>query len=434
MPMKRPKLHPACKIFPPLGEDDLQELADDIAANGLRNPIVLYQGKILDGRNRWDACKLAGVDPQFRDFEGDDPLSWVISQNLTRRHLTASQRAVIALDLLPLLEQEAKDRQRLSQGRGKKGRKNLGGFPENGEAAEHAARITRSNAKYVRSVKQIKEQAPELIEKIRTGDLTVVEAQRLATIDQQREKERHARRGMKKQRTWRITAEQKVVKCDALIADPPYGITQEPWEPNDLETFTKTWCSRWAKCGADFIAIFWSQGKLLEGRSWFDESLEGYRFQQLLIWHASNNVAHKDRKCFKQTWEPIFLYRRIGSDRKVISPSKTWDTERHNGDCFVAAIPQTVYNGEDFKQHPCQKPVSVMRWLIHALTEVGDLVVSPFCGVAPCGIAATQVGRRYHGIEVSQKYRKIGEERIAAYGMDAVSIKGGRRSRLNGNR
>ena len=57
-----------------------------------------------------------------------------------------------------------------------------------------------------------------------------------------------------------------------------------------------------------------------------------------------------------------------------------------------------------------------MRWLINALTEPGEKVVSPFCGVAPCGIAAVQLGRKYHGIEISRKYRRIAEERIATYG------------------
>ena len=110
--MRRPPLHPACKIFPALGEPELQELADDIAENGLRNPIVMLKGKLLDGRNRWEACKIAKVEPHFTEFDGDDPIGWVVSLNLVRRHLTASQRAVVAFDLLPMMEKEAKQRQR----------------------------------------------------------------------------------------------------------------------------------------------------------------------------------------------------------------------------------------------------------------------------------------------------------------------------------
>ena len=112
--MRRPPLHPACKIFPALGREDLQELADDIAENGLRNPIVMCNAKLLNGRNRWEACKIAKVEPRFTEFDGDDPIGWVVSQNLVRRHLTASQRAVVAFDLLPMLEKEAKQRQRRS--------------------------------------------------------------------------------------------------------------------------------------------------------------------------------------------------------------------------------------------------------------------------------------------------------------------------------
>lgn len=431
--MRQPPLHPACRIFPPLGDDDLQQLADDIAANGLRNPIVMLDGKLLDGRNRFAGCTIAKVEPQFVEFEGDDPIGWVVSQNLVRRHLTASQRAVVAFDLLPLLEKEAKQRQRRSNDYRQNARSAKNGADQpTGKASEMAARLTKSNSRYVESVKSINKQAPELIGRIRSGELNISEARRLATINQQRSNEQGAHRKLSKQRTWKITGEQQVVQCDLLLADPPYGITKEPWEPKSLETFTREWCRRWSTCGADFVAIFWSQLKLFQGRTWFDESLDGYSFQQLLVWHASNNVAHKGRKMLKQTWEPIFLYRREGSARQIISTTKTWDSKRHNGDCFVGAIPQTVYNGEEFKQHPCQKPVSVMRWLIHALTDPSDNVVSPFCGVAPCGVAAVQLGRRYHGIETNAKYRRIAEQRIAAYGGRTVQIEGGRRSRLNG--
>jgi hypothetical protein len=109
------------------------------------------------------------------------------------------------------------------------------------------------------------------------------------------------------------------------------------------------------------MAIFWSQEKLWQGRQWFEESLTGYKFQQLLIWHANNHCAPKSRRLFKQTWEPILLYRRNGSTRAIISAGKQWDGELHNLDCCVAPVPQVVYHNDDLKQHPCQKPVAVMR-------------------------------------------------------------------------
>jgi hypothetical protein len=88
--------HPYADLFPLMGGDELAALAADIAANGLREKIVRHEGKVLDGRNRLRACELADVDPRFADYEGDDPLGFVVSKNLHRRHLTESQRAMVA--------------------------------------------------------------------------------------------------------------------------------------------------------------------------------------------------------------------------------------------------------------------------------------------------------------------------------------------------
>ena len=163
-------------------------LAADIKANGLQNPIVLYKGQILDGRNRYLACRIAKVKPRFIEWQGKgSPVDWVISENLIRRHLSSSQRAVIAHDLLPILEQEAKDRQRLSQGRGKKGAKSSATI--SGMASEVAARIAKTNATYVEAIASISKAAPELIEKVRAGNLSIPDAKRLSTLPKEKRKE-----------------------------------------------------------------------------------------------------------------------------------------------------------------------------------------------------------------------------------------------------
>lgn len=94
--------HEFANLFPMMPDSDLEKLTESIKSNGLRDPIITLDGQILDGRNRYKACVAAGVTPSTRRFEGDDPLSFVVDHNLRRRHLTESQRAMVAAKLSDL--------------------------------------------------------------------------------------------------------------------------------------------------------------------------------------------------------------------------------------------------------------------------------------------------------------------------------------------
>src|SRR6516162_6776087 len=94
--------HPLSRLFPPISPEDFDKLAADIKLNGLHQPIVRYQGKILDGNNRYRACELVKIAPKFADFTGDDAgaRNYVISANIHRRHLSPDQRREIIETLL----------------------------------------------------------------------------------------------------------------------------------------------------------------------------------------------------------------------------------------------------------------------------------------------------------------------------------------------
>jgi N6-adenosine-specific RNA methylase IME4 len=89
--------HPISNLYPLMTGDSFKALADDIRENGLQQPILLYGKKVLDGRNRFRACKVAGVLPIFEIWdERGSALELVTSLNLFRRHLNESQRSLVA--------------------------------------------------------------------------------------------------------------------------------------------------------------------------------------------------------------------------------------------------------------------------------------------------------------------------------------------------
>lgn len=103
--------HHLADLFPMLGAKDQAALAEDIRANGQREPVVMLDGLVLDGRNRWLACKSVGVEPRTRKYDGGDPLAFVLSANLHRRHLDTGQRAMIAAQIATMRQGERTDRE-----------------------------------------------------------------------------------------------------------------------------------------------------------------------------------------------------------------------------------------------------------------------------------------------------------------------------------
>jgi DNA N-6-adenine-methyltransferase (Dam) len=163
--------HPLAVLFPLLDGDEFDALVADIRAYGLRQRIVLYNGAILDGRNRYRACTETGIEPRFEVFNGADPLAFVVSLNLARRHLSESQRAIVAAKIATLKDGQRSD---LVQG-----------LPI-GRAAEMLNVGERSVA---RAKAVLEEGVPELIEKVERGEVSVSAAAELSRfpVPEQRE-------------------------------------------------------------------------------------------------------------------------------------------------------------------------------------------------------------------------------------------------------
>ena len=170
----RYEAHPAAALFPMLSDAELRELADDIETNGQIDPIVIYESKILDGRNRYAACELVGVEPKFEFANGNigSPIQFVISKNLHRRQLTVSQRAAIGAELLPMLQEEQSQAKDLARGQNGRFQPAAEGSAS-GDSAEAAGKLLGVSGSTVERAASVKRDNPEIFEKVKRGEITV---------------------------------------------------------------------------------------------------------------------------------------------------------------------------------------------------------------------------------------------------------------------
>jgi hypothetical protein len=169
--------HPLAELFPMMSPDDLDPIVRAMADKGYDpgEPITLYEGMILDGRNRQAAALVAGVVPTFAEYEGDDPLGFVIRRNLHRRHLDESQRAIVAGRIAKM---QPGNNQPLGKGSREANLPNENNsLPSQKEAAETLNVSPRS----VRAGKKVVEKGePELIRAVEEGAVSVSDAAKVA--------------------------------------------------------------------------------------------------------------------------------------------------------------------------------------------------------------------------------------------------------------
>lgn len=155
--------HPLAEIFPMIGNGELAELAEDIKKNGLKNPVVLFEGKILDGRNRYRACEIAGVKPDFVEYAGSEPLQHIISLNLHRRHLSESQRAMVAAKITNLEPHRPP-------------KNNSANLRTSQVSQPQAATLLNISERSVQAAKSIIKKAPDKVAAIERGEKTIHKA------------------------------------------------------------------------------------------------------------------------------------------------------------------------------------------------------------------------------------------------------------------
>ena len=219
---------------------------------------------------------------------------------------------------------------------------------------------------------------------------------------------------------------------DLVFADPPYNIGKQIGDFKDqwdsMEDYVE-WCYQWLD---ECIRVLKPTGSLYvmtstQAMPFFDIWLrERIYVKSRIVWHYDSSGVQA-RKYFGSLYEPILhctkhrtkftfnaddiaVEARTGSVRNLVDYRKgvptPYNTTKVPGNAWY--IPRVRYRMPEYEVHPSQKPRSLMERIIKASSNVGDVVLDPFCGTFTTPFVAQQIGRRSIGIELQLKYVKIG--------------------------
>jgi site-specific DNA-methyltransferase (adenine-specific) len=460
------EFHEFASVFPLLEGDELEELALDIRkVKKCHEPVTLFEGKVLDGRNRVTACALAGVKPTFREFSGtrEEALDFVWSENEPRRHLTGSQRAACAHawevmrgDIVKAIQNDASAREKSGKGAdgsGGRGKKKtlvndltrVSGQDNSQRTDAKIAKRTKSNRQYVTDMRKIAANRPELVEAVKKGDKTVPQARREVERETKRqdlEAKAAAVQFSAEQPPWTLIQAdvldglQSVLDHHAparlIFTDPPYNIGIDYGDGASADRLPDAkymlWVAEWIDLCREVLSPDGSLWVMIgdEYAAEYGVALKaaGFTIRNWIKWYETFGVNCSNQ--FNRTSRHIFycvrdakrfVFNQVAeitrpsdrqteyNDKRANPGGKLWDD--------VWEIPRLAGTSKErIPDFPTQLPLALLRPIIACTSEPGDLVVDPFSGSATTGVAAVQDKRKYVGIEKSRKYIDLSDKRL----------------------
>lgn len=222
--------HSLANVFPLIEGSEFEAFCEDISNNGQREPIVLFEGKILDGRNRYRATVALNIEPRIEEYTGDNPLEYVLSMNMYRRQLTVAQRSIIAAQIVcrePSTDDAGDDEPgHLQPGLGLAQAATLLGISE--RSISSASRVARTGS-------------DALLNAVKSGKVKISTAEYVAKLDQEEQDDliacgakavRDKAREMRLERSRRDAAKpnqaEMIPEGKAPVGEPLISNTNEP--------------------------------------------------------------------------------------------------------------------------------------------------------------------------------------------------------------
>ena len=299
--------HPAASVFPLMSGEEYEGLIADIHRNGLREPISILNGQVIDGRNRYRACREAGVEPRFQESNGhSSPVDFVLSMNLHRRHLTESQRAMVGARLRPLFEEEAKGRKFSGK------QVDLSANLHQGRSSESAANLVNVSPRSIATATAVlKAGASELVQLVESGKVAVDQAGYLTKLPKREQKDiiakgkseigfaaKRVQNQLKERRGEenfskfhkKVQPLKELGRYPVILADPPWGfehcesLSRDPQGPYPLMNLQQILKFEVLNvCTPDTVLFLWSPSSKLSEAIRVIEAW-GFSYRTCMVW------------------------------------------------------------------------------------------------------------------------------------------------------
>jgi len=411
-------------IFPEMSKEEFGVLKNDILTNGYdqAQPIVIFEGDILDGWNRYHACEVLGIEAPTRNFKGGfiAAIEFVMRSN-KRRNLSSGQWACIAVEADELVDGIRAETERVRLERQKKNAANQHSepsgnkFPEGStkkkgssstKTATKVAKIFNTNERYVKDAAKLKKEDPSAFADVKSGKTTMTKVTKGRKIAKRKEEIEET-----------LKSELKIIptvlhedvnefltdiedgSVDLLITDPPYSTNVD-----DIDSFAKMWLQPALKKVKDTGYAFVFIGAYpKEIKAYLNIELP----TQILIWEYKNTLGNNPKDRYKLNYQAILFYRMPNAgDLNIDVTGEQWAV--HN------------INAPDGRQgdryHAWQKPIELAERLIRHTTHDGDKIIDPFCCTGTFLLAATKMGRTAIGGDNSKENLEIAIKRGCEFG------------------